>query len=66
VLASQKGAGFDQAALDEAARQGFAAGAFEESEEDGVAVVQEFYPDGFDGGVNEQLTDGSAVLFTRQ
>lgn len=37
--------GFDQAALDEAARQGFAAGAFEESEEEGAAVVQEFYPD---------------------
>jgi hypothetical protein len=37
--------GFDQTALDEAARQGFAAGAFEESEEEGAAVVQEFYPD---------------------
>jgi hypothetical protein len=40
--------GFDQAALDEAARQGFAAGAFEESEEEGAAVVQEFFPDGLD------------------
>jgi hypothetical protein len=37
--------GFDQAALDEAARQGFAAGAFEESEEEGAAVVQEFFPE---------------------
>lgn len=37
--------GFDQAALDEAARQGLALGEFEESEEEGVAVVQEFYPD---------------------
>lgn len=36
--------GFDQTALDEAARQGFAFGAFEESEEEGVAVVEEFYP----------------------
>ena len=34
----------DQGALDEAARSGFALGEFEESEEDGVAVVQEFYP----------------------
>ena len=37
--------GFDQAALDEAARQGFAEGSFEESEEEGAAVVEEFYPD---------------------
>lgn len=37
--------GFDQAALDAAARGGFAAGAFEESAEEGVAVVEEFYPD---------------------
>jgi len=37
--------GFDQAALDEAARQGLALGEFEESEEEGAGVVQEFYPD---------------------
>ena len=37
--------GFDQAALDIAARQGFADGAFEESEEEGAAVVEEFYPE---------------------
>ena len=37
-------AGVDQAALDEAARQGLALGEFEESEEEGVAVVEEFYP----------------------
>lgn len=40
--------GFDQAALDEAAKQGFANGAFEESEEEGAAVVEEFYPDELD------------------
>ncbi|MGJ7523405.1 hypothetical protein ACSFA0_23190 [Variovorax sp. LT1P1] len=40
--------GFDQAALDAAARAGFAAGAFEESAEEGVAVVEEFYPDDLD------------------
>ena len=44
----RKGLGFDQVALDEAARQGFAAGAFEESEEEGAAVVEEFYSDEFD------------------
>jgi hypothetical protein len=37
-------AGFDQDALDESARKGFAAGAFEESSEEGAAVVEEFYP----------------------
>ena len=37
--------GFDQAALDEAARQGFANGAFEELEEDVPAVVEEFFPE---------------------
>ena len=40
-----KDAGFDQTALDEAARQGFANGAFEELDEDGPAVVEEFFPD---------------------
>ena len=40
----RKQAGFDQAALDEAARQGFANGAFEDLEEDVSAVVEEFFP----------------------
>jgi hypothetical protein len=42
--ARRKAAGFDQAALDAAARAGFGNGAFEESVEDGAAVVDEFYP----------------------
>lgn len=36
-------AGLDQGALDEAARAGFALGEFEESDEEGTAVVEEFY-----------------------
>ena len=36
-------AGMDQAALDEAARLGLARGDFEETEEEGAAVVDEFY-----------------------
>ena len=44
--AVRKAGGIDQAALDEAARQGFANGAFEELEEDVPAVVEEFYPAG--------------------
>ena len=41
----QQALGLDQAALDAAARQGLALGGFEESEEEGVAVVEEFYPE---------------------
>lgn len=36
--------GFDQTALDEAARLGFGNGAFEDSPEESAAVVDEFYP----------------------
>ena len=41
----RQASGFDQVALDEAARQGFANGAFEELEEDVPAVVEEYYPE---------------------
>lgn len=50
-VASRQKAGFDQAALDEAARLGFAAGAFEESAEEGAAVVEELFPDDATGGL---------------
>jgi len=36
--------GFDQQALDQAARLGFGNGAFEDNEDDGSAVVEEFFP----------------------
>jgi hypothetical protein len=39
-------AGFDQVALDAAARLGFGNGAFEDSEEEGGAVVEEFFTQG--------------------
>ena len=42
--AERQAAGFDQAALDLAARQGLGNGAFEESEDEGSAVVDEFFP----------------------
>ncbi|MDR5835384.1 phage capsid protein [Caballeronia sp. LZ034LL] len=38
-------AGFDQAALDAAARAGFQNGAFEDTVEDASALVEEFYPE---------------------
>lgn len=40
----RQAAGFDQAALDQAARAGFSNGAFEDNEDDGSAVVEEFFP----------------------
>lgn len=44
--ASRRAAGFDQDALDQAARDGLALGAFEESAEEGGAVMEEFFPEG--------------------
>jgi len=38
-------AGFDQGALDEAARLGFANGAFEDGEEEQAAIAEEFFPE---------------------
>lgn len=45
TVAARTALGFDQAALDAAARLGFAAGAFEESFDEGPEVIEEFYPD---------------------
>lgn len=41
----RKTSGFDQTALDAAARLGFANGAFEDSPEEATAIADEFYPD---------------------
>lgn len=41
--AQRQAAGFDQTALDEAAQRGFGHGAFEDSEEEAGAIVEEFY-----------------------
>ena len=45
--------GFDQQALDQAARLGFANGEFEDSEEEGLEVVEEFYPDTQQPNIND-------------
>ena len=53
-------AGMDQAALDEAARLGLARGDFEETEEEGAAVVDEFYQvdgEGQDSGGKPELLE---------
>ncbi len=41
----RQAAGFDQAALDAAARVGFANGAFEDAEDEGEGLVEEFFPE---------------------
>lgn len=41
----RQASGFDQAALDATARLGFANGAFEDNEDEGTAIVDEFFPD---------------------
>ncbi|MFJ2681530.1 recombination directionality factor [Pseudomonas sivasensis] len=41
---ARQASGFDQGALDRAAQQGFNNGAFEDSEEDTGAIVEEFFP----------------------
>lgn len=41
---TRQASGFEQSALDRAARQGFKNGAFEDSEEDTGAIVEEFFP----------------------
>ena len=41
---SRQAAGFDQAALDNAARLGFSNGAFEDNEEDSGVIVEELFP----------------------
>jgi len=55
--ADRQEAGFDQIALETAARLGFSNGAFEESEDEGDSVVEEFYPEG--GGGSSDT--GSAI-----
>lgn len=46
VCAQRQAAGFDQTALDEAARLGYANGSFEETPDEAVDIVEEFYPQG--------------------
>lgn len=62
LVEERKAAGVDQDALDDVARQGFAAGAFEESAEEGGAVVKEFYPPAdTEGGDGAEGAQGTAV-----
>lgn len=59
--ARRKASGFDQAALDAAAKVGFANGAFEDSPEEAAAVAEEFYPEPTNGNTNAGRTDTPEV-----
>ncbi|WP_042302653.1 recombination directionality factor [Paraburkholderia kururiensis] len=48
--------GFDQAALDAAARAGFANGAFEDSPDERAAVAEEFFPEPDAGGAERRTS----------
>lgn len=68
VAQERQAAGFDQQSLDEAARHGFANGAFEDSEDEGVAVVEEFFQEDAEasaGGNPKAVSAGSSPLTTR-
>jgi hypothetical protein len=61
VYGQREAGGFDQFALDTAARAGFANSEFEESEEEGLVVVEEFYPaQGSDSASDEADGNSSA------
>jgi hypothetical protein len=63
VARHRQEAGIDQAALDQAAREGFANGAFEELAEDGQAVAEEFYP--AEGGEGTRSDEPSGNISLR-
>ena len=54
----RRSGGFKQEALDSAAHKGFANGAFEELEEDGSAVVEEFFPEAAEATPPQQGPNG--------
>ncbi|OXI73725.1 phage capsid protein [Burkholderia sp. AU28863] len=59
----RRSAGFDQSALDAAARLGFANGAFEDSPDEQATVAEEFYPDdSARSDTGERLTPESPSL----
>ncbi|HFT6976973.1 TPA: hydrolase or metal-binding protein [Stenotrophomonas maltophilia] len=57
----RRDSGFDQVGLDEAARRGFANGAFEDLDEDVPAVVEEFYPEAQPTGTEVATKRGTTL-----
>ena len=61
--AERHATGFDQAALDQAAKLGFSNGAFEDNEEDGRNVIEEFFPVDL-GASTEEMKANNNTLST--
>lgn len=64
---ARRAAGFDQLALDRAALDGFANGAFEEDTDDVIAITEEFYSEGQHRGVpsTSNSTDENSAISTK-
>lgn len=60
LSAQRQAAGFDQLALDDAARLGYANGCFEDAPDEAADIAQEFYPEPEQSVTSDQLTDGAA------
>ncbi|MGA4256773.1 phage capsid protein [Ralstonia nicotianae] len=59
--ARRKASGFDQAALDAAAKAGFANGAFEDSPEEAAAIAEEFFPEPTTINSNTESSEAGAT-----
>lgn len=60
LTSQRQAAGFDQTALDAAARLGYANGSFEDSPDEAAAIVEEFYPEEADSlPASGQLSPGN-------
>ena len=58
----RQSAGFDQVALEAAARLGLSNGAFEESEDEGTEVVEEFFPAATESAPGSLVTSPSPEM----
>jgi len=63
VAAQRLAAGFDQTALDAAARQGYANGSFEDAPDEMAQIVEEFYPEEAGSAAGPSLAAANAPAF---
>ncbi|MEN5424420.1 phage capsid protein [Comamonas aquatica] len=63
VAAQRLAAGFDQTALDAAARQGYANGSFEDAPDEVAQIVEEFYPEEASPAAEPSLAAANAPAF---
>ena len=63
VAAQRLAAGFDQTALDAAARQGYANGSFEDAPDEVEQIVEEFYPEEAGSAAEPSLAAANAPAF---